>query len=59
LESERKQGSIDITDRARKTVDRLMKEHVPDPLPVGIENELRNMLKEIMNRYRIESLPVL
>jgi trimethylamine--corrinoid protein Co-methyltransferase len=59
LESERKQGSIDITDRARKTVDQLMKEHVPDPLPVGIENELRNMLKEIMNRYRIESLPVL
>jgi trimethylamine--corrinoid protein Co-methyltransferase len=59
LETERKQGSRDITDKARETVDRIMKEHVPEPLPVTVEKELRSTLKEIMNRYKIESLPVL
>ena len=59
LETERKQGSIDITGKARETVDRIMKEHVPELLPVDVENELRGALKEIMNRYGIESLPVL
>jgi trimethylamine:corrinoid methyltransferase-like protein len=59
LETERKQGSRDINGKARETVDRIMKEHVPEPLPVDIEKELRSALKEIMNRYKIESLPVL
>jgi trimethylamine--corrinoid protein Co-methyltransferase len=59
FEAERKQGSRDINDRARETVDRLLKEHVPEPLPVHVENELRSMLKEIMKWYKIESLPVL
>ncbi len=59
LETERKQGSKAITSKARETVDRLMKEHVPETLPVDVENELRSMLREIMKRYKIESLPVL
>jgi trimethylamine:corrinoid methyltransferase-like protein len=59
LETERKQGSRDIIGKARETVDRIMKEHVPEPLPLEVENELTSALKEIMNRYKIDSLPVL
>jgi trimethylamine--corrinoid protein Co-methyltransferase len=59
LEAERKQGSKDIISKARQTVDQLLKEHVPEPLPAEIENDLKNALKEIMGRYNIESLPIL
>ncbi len=59
LEAERKRGSRDILSKARETVDRILKEHVPEPLPIDVENELESTLKEIMKRYRIESLPIL
>ena len=59
LETERKQGSKDILTRARETVDRVLKEHIPEPLPTDVENDLRNVLKEIMSRYGIDSLPIL
>jgi trimethylamine--corrinoid protein Co-methyltransferase len=57
LEAEKKQGSKDLIDKARETVDQTLKEHVPEPLPVDVENELRNKLREITRRHRIESLP--
>jgi len=57
LEAERKQGSKDLIDKARETVDQTLKEHAPEPLPVDVENELRNKLREITRRHRIESLP--
>ncbi len=59
LEAERKQGSKDIIHKARETVDKILKEHVPEPLPSDVENDLRNTLKEIMNRYKVKSLPIL
>ena len=59
LEAERKQGSKDLIDKAREAVDQTLKEHVPEPLPADVENDLRNKLKEIARRYSIESLPFL
>jgi len=59
LEAERKQGSKDLIDKAREAVDQTLKEHVPEPLPADVENDLRNKLKEITRRHRIESLPFL
>jgi len=59
LEAERKQGSKDIVNKARETVDKILKEHVPEPLPTDVENDLRDALKDIMNRYKIKSLPIL
>jgi trimethylamine--corrinoid protein Co-methyltransferase len=59
LEAERKQGSKDIISKARQTVDQALREHVPEPLPAEVENDLKNALKEIMGRYNIESLPIL
>jgi trimethylamine--corrinoid protein Co-methyltransferase len=59
LEAEQIQGSRDIVSKARVVVDEILKEHVPEPLPVDVEDDLRKTLKEIMNRYNIESLPIL
>jgi trimethylamine--corrinoid protein Co-methyltransferase len=59
LETERKRGPRDILSKARETVDRILKEHVPEPLPNGVENQLTSTLKEIMKRCRVESLPIL
>jgi trimethylamine:corrinoid methyltransferase-like protein len=59
LEAERKQGSKNLIDKARETVDQTLKEHVPDPLPADVEKDLKNKLKEIAHRYSIESLPFL
>jgi len=59
LEAETKQGSKDIVSKARETVDRILEEHVPEPLPIDVENDLRDALKDIMNRYKIKSLPIL
>jgi trimethylamine--corrinoid protein Co-methyltransferase len=59
LEAEKKQGPKNLIDKARETVDQTLKEHVPEPLPADVENDLRNKLKEIIRRYSIESLPFL
>jgi trimethylamine--corrinoid protein Co-methyltransferase len=58
-EAEKKQGSKDMISRAREIVDSTLTEHVPEPLPLDIENNLRNVLKEIMSLYGIKSLPIL
>jgi trimethylamine--corrinoid protein Co-methyltransferase len=59
LEAEKKQGSQDIVSRARDTVDRVLKEHVPEPLPADVENDLKNSFKEIMSRHDVGSVPIL
>lgn len=59
LEAERKQGSKDIVKKARETVDKVLKEHVPEPLSIDVENDLRDAIKDIMNSYKIKSLPIL
>jgi trimethylamine--corrinoid protein Co-methyltransferase len=59
LEAERKQGIKDIVSRARETVDKTLEKHVPEPLQIDVENDLRSKLKEIMSRHGIKSLPIL
>jgi trimethylamine---corrinoid protein Co-methyltransferase len=59
LETERKRGRSDILSKARETVDQILKEYDPEPLPIYVENELRHTLQEIMKRHSIESLPIL
>ena len=56
-----KAGARDATDRAKETVDRLLKEHVPDPLPAAAEEELERVFKDILERHGISPsrLPVL
>ena len=51
LDSWRKSGSRDIVDRARERVDKLLKEHVPTPLPLDVEEELDKVFDEILARY--------
>jgi len=59
LEASRKQGSKDMITRAREIVNKTLKEHVPEPLPADVENDLREVLREIINRYNIKSVPIL
>jgi trimethylamine--corrinoid protein Co-methyltransferase len=59
LEAEKKQGSKDIVNKSRETVDKILKEHIPESLPKDVEVDLRNAFKEIMNRNKIKSVPIL
>lgn len=59
LEAWRKQGSKNMINRDRDTVKEILREHVPEPLPIDVENDLREVLGEIMNRYNIKSVPIL
>jgi trimethylamine--corrinoid protein Co-methyltransferase len=59
LEASRKQKPKQMIARARETVDKILKEHEPQPLSPDVEKDLREALKEIMNRYKIKSLPIL
>lgn len=58
MEAWKKQGSKNMINGARDTVNRILREHVPEPLPTDAENNLREVLKEIMNRYNIKSVPI-
>jgi len=59
LEASKKQESKDMITRAREIVNRILKEHAPEPLPNDVENNLSEVLREIMNRYNIKSVPIL
>ncbi|HKZ94270.1 MAG TPA: trimethylamine methyltransferase family protein [Candidatus Bathyarchaeia archaeon] len=59
LEATRKQKPKEMVARAREAVDKILKDHIPEPLLPDVENDLREALNEIMTRYKIKSLPVL
>jgi len=59
LEATRKQKPKELLARARETVDKILNEHVPEPLPVDTEDDLKEALIEIANRYKIKTLPIL
>jgi trimethylamine--corrinoid protein Co-methyltransferase len=59
LEAETKQGSKDIIIKAREQVDKILKEHVSEPLQKDVEKDLRDALEQIMNRHKIKSLLIL
>jgi trimethylamine--corrinoid protein Co-methyltransferase len=48
-----KAGYKDTTQRAKEAVDRLLKEHTPEPLPEAAERELEKVFKEILARHGI------
>jgi len=59
LEASRKQTPKEMITRARDTVDRILREHVPEPLSSETERNLGETLKEIMSRYMIKSVPII
>jgi trimethylamine--corrinoid protein Co-methyltransferase len=59
LEASRKQTPKEMITRARETVDRILREHIPEPLASETEKKLSETLKEIMSRYKIESVPTI
>jgi len=46
-------GSKDTVDRAGEAVDRLLREHVPKPLPGDAEERLDRVFNEILARHKI------
>ena len=50
-------GSKDIAHRAKERVERILKEHKPEPLPPDVEKDLDNVIIDIMNQHKIPSLP--
>ena len=48
-----KAGNKDTTQRAKEAVCRLLKEHVPDPLPAAAEEELERVFEDILERHGI------
>lgn len=57
LEGWRRRGSENILQRARRDVDRRLKEHISEPLPSDIEKDLDAVAKDAMKQAGIESLP--
>jgi len=52
-----KSGSKDLLTVAREQVEKILKEHVVEPLPPDIERELDKTIQEIAKKYKIEKLP--
>jgi trimethylamine--corrinoid protein Co-methyltransferase len=50
-------GSKDIVKRARETVKKILKEHKPEPLESDVEKDLDNVMKDLMKRHKISTLP--
>jgi len=53
----RKSGSKNSIDRAKETVDKLLTEHVPKPLPLDAEERLDQVFKEILARHGLPQPP--
>jgi trimethylamine--corrinoid protein Co-methyltransferase len=52
-ESWKKGGSKETTNRAKETVDKLLEEHIPAPLPRDAEGRLDEVFKGILKRHGI------
>ena len=50
-------GSKDISQRAKERVEKILKEHKPEPLQPDVEKDLDNVMKDIMKQHKIASLP--
>ncbi|TEU08608.1 hypothetical protein E3J20_08205 [Candidatus Bathyarchaeota archaeon] len=53
----RKSGSKNSVDRAKETVDKLLTDHVPKPLPLDAEERLDQVFKEILARHGLPQPP--
>jgi len=56
-DSWRKSGSKNTVDRAKETVDKLLTDHVPKPLPLDVEERLDRVFKEILARHGLPQPP--
>jgi trimethylamine--corrinoid protein Co-methyltransferase len=56
-DSWRKSGSKNSVDRAKETVDKLLMDHVPKPLPLDAEERLDQVFKEILARHGLPLPP--
>jgi trimethylamine--corrinoid protein Co-methyltransferase len=52
------QGAKDMFQRARDQVQRVLKDHKPEPLPTDIEKDLDDVTRKIMKRHGIDRLPL-
>jgi trimethylamine--corrinoid protein Co-methyltransferase len=52
-------GSKGVVKRAREIVKNTLKEHKPEPLPSDVERDLDNVMKDLMKRHKISTLPFL
>jgi trimethylamine--corrinoid protein Co-methyltransferase len=51
-------GSKDIVKRARDIVKKTLREHKPEPLASDVEKDLDKVMKNIMKRHKISTLPL-
>ena len=51
-------GAKDVVQRARKIVEKILREHKPEPLEPDIGKDLDNVMKDIMKRHKISTLPL-
>jgi len=53
----KKLGSKDLNTIAKENVEKILKEHVIEPLPKDVEKMLDETMKNISHKYGIEKLP--
>ena len=53
----KKSGAKDLNTVAKEQVEKILKEHVVEPLPPDIERDLDKTIQEIAKKYGIEKLP--
>ncbi|MGC8982857.1 MAG: trimethylamine methyltransferase family protein [Desulfurococcaceae archaeon] len=57
LDMWRKAGSKDAAAAARELVEKILREHAPEPLPPDVERDLDRVMAEIAKKYGVEKLP--
>ena len=57
VEMWKRKGAKDLVAVAREQVEKILREHVVEPLPPDIEKELDKTMLEIAKKYGIEKLP--
>jgi trimethylamine--corrinoid protein Co-methyltransferase len=58
LNAWKKLGSKDTVQRARDIVQRILKDHKPDPLPADSEKNLDDVARKIMRKHGVDKLPL-
>jgi len=59
IEMWKRSGAKDLNAVAKEQVEKILKEHIVEPLPPDIERELDKTILEIAKKYKIEKLPPL
>ena len=54
-----KAGRTTAQSRAKDRVQRILSEHVPEPLPEDVTQELRRIMETDAKKYGLETLPAI